>query len=288
VEYEDAVRSPYVNEYDFIAPYVEALADIVDMGSVKRSGLKLAADPLGGSAIGVYEKINQIYGLEIDIINRFVDPTFSFMTLDGDGKIRMDCSSPWAMASLLKLKGSYDLAFGNDTDADRHGIVTPEGGLMNPNHYLCVAIWYLFKHWTTDKDGIIMNLLAAEIKAVTGRDPASIYADLESEYGKSYYRRIDAPATPQLKNRLKKLDAEELELSELAGEKIERVYTVAPGNGAAIGGVKIVAENGWIAMRPSGTEDIYKIYAESFRSKEHLEELLETAGRIVSSLSASK
>ncbi len=356
VDYEAAVGSPSVEEYDFITPYVEALADIVDMGSIKRSGLKLAADPLGGSAIGVYRKINEIYGLDMEIVNPYVDPTFSFMTLDRDGKIRMDCSSEWAMASLVRLKDSYDLAFGNDTDADRHGIVTPVGGLMNPNHYLCVAIWYLFKHrkwarhlkigktlvsssmidriaaslkrevyevpvgfkwfaeglfegwlgfggeesagasflrfdssvWTTDKDGIIMNLLAAEIKAVTGRDPAEIYADFENEFGKSYYRRIDAPATQELKKRLKKLDEKELRLTDLAGEKIERIYTRAPGNGAPIGGVKIVTENGWVAVRPSGTEDIYKIYAESFRSEEHLNELLEDAGRVVSSLSAQK
>ncbi len=356
VDYEAALCSPSVKEYDFVTPYVEALADIVDMGSIKMSGLKLAADPLGGSAIGVYRKINEIYGLDIEIVNPYVDPTFSFMTLDRDGKIRMDCSSAWAMASLVRLKDSYDLAFGNDTDADRHGIVTPVGGLMNPNHYLCVAIWYLFKHrkwarhlkigktlvsssmidriaaslkrevyevpvgfkwfaeglfegwlgfggeesagasflrfdssvWTTDKDGIIMNLLAAEIKAVTGRDPAEIYADFENEFGKAYYRRIDAPATQELKKRLKKLDEKELRLTDLAGERIEKIYTRAPGNGASIGGVKIVTENGWVAMRPSGTEDIYKIYAESFRSREHLEELLEDAGRIVSSLSTQK
>ncbi|BBG65922.1 phosphoglucomutase [Hydrogenimonas sp.] len=352
LDYEEAVHSEYVSEYDFITPYVEALSDIVSLEVIKHSGLKLAADPLGGSAIGVYRKINEIYGLDIDIINPYVDPTFSFMTLDHDGKIRMDCSSKWAMASLVKLRDSYDLAFGNDTDSDRHGIVTPVGGLMNPNHYLCTATWYLFTHrkwpdslkigktvvsssmidkiaaslgravyevpvgfkwfadglfdeklgiggeesagasflrfdagvWTTDKDGIIMNLLAAEMKAVTGKDPAEIYAGFEEEFGKAYYRRIDAPATPQLKERLKNLDESEITETTLGGDKIEKIFTEAPGNRAPIGGLKIVTANGWIAIRPSGTEDIYKIYGESFLSEEHLEQLLEAAQNIVSAL----
>ncbi len=350
--YEEAIGSKRVKRYDFITPYVEALGDIVDMDVIARSGLKLAADPLGGSSIGVYKKINEIYDLDMDIINPYVDPTFSFMTLDHDGKIRMDCSSPWAMASLVKLKGRYDLAFGNDTDADRHGIVTPYGGLMNPNHYLSVAVWYLFKNrswpkklkigktlvsssmidrvakslerevyevpvgfkwfvdglydgwlgfggeesagasflrfdasvWSTDKDGIIMNLLAAEIRAKTGQDPARIYEEFEREFGKAYYRRIDAPATRELKERLKKLTPDDITVSTLAGEKIEKIYTEAPGNGAAIGGLKIVTENGWVAMRPSGTEDIYKIYAESFLDMEHLESLLKEAQKVVKSL----
>ncbi len=350
--YEEAIGSRFVKRYDFITPYVKALGDIVDMEAIARSGLKLAADPLGGSSIGVYKKINEVYDLDIDIINPYVDPTFSFMTLDHDGKIRMDCSSSWAMASLVKLKERYDIAFGNDTDADRHGIVTPYGGLMNPNHYLSVAVWYLFTNrswtkslkigktlvsssmidrvakslerevyevpvgfkwfvdglydgwlgfggeesagasflrfdasvWSTDKDGIIMNLLAAEIRAKTGQDPARIYEELEREFGKAYYRRIDAPASRELKERLKKLTPDDITVSTLAAEKIEKIYTEAPGNGAAIGGLKIVTENGWVAMRPSGTEDIYKIYAESFLDGEHLESLLKEAQKVVESL----
>ncbi|WP_457593601.1 phosphoglucomutase (alpha-D-glucose-1,6-bisphosphate-dependent) [Hydrogenimonas sp.] len=353
LSYEKALGSGHVDEYDFITPYVEALAGIVDMEAIASSRLHLGADPLGGSAIGVYKKIKEYYGLDMDIINPYADPTFSFMTLDRDGKIRMDCSSPWAMASLVKLKERYDLAFGNDTDADRHGIVTPEGGLMNPNHYLCVAIWYLFEKrgwpeslkigktlvsssmidriagslgrevyevpvgfkwfadglfegwlgfggeesagasflrksanvWTTDKDGIIMTMLAAEIKAKTGLDPAQIYAGFEKEFGKSYYTRLDAPATPELKRRLKNLAPEQIEATDLAGEKIEKIYSKAPGNGASIGGLKVVTKNGWVAMRPSGTENIYKIYAESFLSQAHLEELLKAAQQIVSELS---
>ncbi|WP_300362733.1 phosphoglucomutase (alpha-D-glucose-1,6-bisphosphate-dependent) [Hydrogenimonas sp.] len=353
LSYEEALASPYVEMYDFITPYVESLREIVDMDAIARSGLKIAADPLGGSALGVYKKIKEMYDLNMEIVNPWIDPTFSFMTLDHDGKIRMDCSSPWAMASLVRLKEDYDLAFGNDTDADRHGIVTPVGGLMNPNHYLSVAIWYLFKHrtswpedlkigktlvsssmidrvaadigkevyevpvgfkwfvdglyegwlgfggeesagasflrfdggvWSTDKDGIILNLLAAEIKAVTGRDPAEIYADFEEKFGKSYYARIDAPATPEQKAKLKALSPDDIEADELAGEKIVGIYTNAPGNGAPIGGLKLVTENGWVAMRPSGTEDIYKIYAESFLSPEHLAEIQKSAQRIVTEL----
>jgi phosphoglucomutase len=308
---------------------------------------------MGGTALPVYKKINELLGLNLLIVNEKTDPTFSFMTLDHDGKIRMDCSSPWAMASLVKLKDRYDLAFGNDTDADRHGIVTPVGGLMNPNHFLSVAIWYLFKYrtawpenlkigktlvsssmidrvaaslgkevyevpvgfkwfvdglyegwlgfggeesagasflrfdggvWSTDKDGIIMTMLAAEIKAKTGRDPAEIYADFEREFGKAYYARIDAPATPEQKARLKALTPGDIEADTLAGEKIVAIYTEAPGNGAPIGGLKLVTENGWAAMRPSGTEDIYKIYAESFLSEEHLARIQTEAQNIVSKL----
>ena len=348
--YEAALDSGLVEEYDFITPYVRALPRILDMEAIQKAGLKLAAAPLGGTALGVYRKIKELYGLDLTIVDPYVDPTFSFMTLDRDGKIRMDCSSPWAMASLVRLKDDYDLAFGNDTDADRHGIVTPVGGLMNPNHYLTVAIGYLFEHrkswpsdlkvgktlvsssmidrvaerlgkevyevpvgfkwfveglyegwlgfggeesagasflrrdgsvWSTDKDGIVMTLLAAEIKAVTGRDPAEIYADYEKLHGRSYYARIDAPATPEQKAKLKALTPEEVEAQTLAGERIVGIFTKAPGNGAPIGGLKIVTENGWAAMRPSGTEDIYKIYAESFLSPEHLEAIQADARRIV-------
>ena len=354
IDYESAMESGWIETYDFITPYVDALKEIVDIDAIKNSGLKLGVDPLGGSSLGVYEAIIERCGLKnLKIVNPVIDPTFSFMTLDHDGKIRMDCSSPWAMASLVHLKDKYDLAFGNDTDADRHGIVTPVGGLMNPNHYLSVAIWYLFKHrtqwpdnlkigktlvsssmidrvaeslgkevyevpvgfkwfseglyegwlgfggeesagasflrfdgrvWTTDKDGIILNLLAAEIKAVTGRDPAEIYADFEKEFGKAYYGRIDAPATPEQKARLKALSPEDITHKELAGEPIVAIYTKAPGNGAPIGGLKIVTAHGWAAMRPSGTEDIYKIYAESFLSEEHLKRIQQEAQAIVASL----
>ena len=348
--YEEALASPYVEMYDYITPYVEALREIIDMDAIQRSGLKIAADPLGGSALGVYKKIKEVYDLDMEIVNPYVDATFSFMTLDHDGKIRMDCSSPYAMASLVRLKEDYDLAFGNDTDADRHGIVTPVAGLMNPNHYLSVAIWYLFKHrtswpndlkigktlvsssmidrvakeigkevyevpvgfkwfvdglyegwlgfggeesagasflrfdggvWSTDKDGIILNLLAAEIKAVTGRDPAEIYADFETKHGKAYYARIDAPATPEQKAKLKALSPDDIKVDELAGEKILGIYTRAPGNDAPIGGLKVVAENAWFAARPSGTEDISKIYAESFKGKDHLKEVQDAAREIV-------
>ncbi len=352
ITYEAALRCDNVKRIDYITPYVAALDQVVDMQAVAQAGLKLAADPLGGSSLGVYQKIKEVYDLDLEIVNPRIDPAFSFMTLDHDGKIRMDCSSPWAMASLVKLKDRYDLAFGNDADADRHGIVTPAGGLMNPNHFLSVAIWYLFKHrgwpkelkigktlvssamidrvaeslgreiyevpvgfkwfseglyegwlgfggeesagasflrmdgtvWTTDKDGIVMAMLAAEILAKTGRDPAEIYASFEEEFGKAYYGRIDAPATPEQKARLKSLRPEDITVTTLGGEKIEAIYTQAAGNGAPIGGLKIVTENGWIALRPSGTEDIYKIYAESFLSEKHLATIQEEAKAIVASL----
>ncbi len=353
VSYEEALQSKYVSAYDFITPYVEALCEIIDFKVIKNAKFRLAADPLGGSSIQVYEKIKEYYHLDMEIIHPYADFTFSFMTLDHDGKIRMDCSSPYAMASLLKLKDRYDLAFANDTDADRHGIVTPKGGLINPNHYLSVAIWYLFTHrknftkdlkvgktlvsssmidrvcanlgidvyevpvgfkwfadglsegwlgfageesagasflrndasvWTTDKDGIIMTLLSAEIMAVTGKDIADIYAEFEAEFGKSYYERIDAPASLEQKKILKNLDAESLNIQILGGEKIEKIFTKASGNGASIGGVKIVTQNGWVAMRPSGTEDIYKIYAESFLSKEHLKQIQTEAQNLIKEL----
>ncbi len=347
---EEAMGSGFIEEYDFITPYVEALPQIVDIEAIRRAGLKIGVDPMGGASIGVYQKINEIHQLNLEIVNPFVDPTFSFMTLDHDGKIRMDCSSPYAMASLIHLKNDYDIAFGNDADADRHGIVTKSAGLMNPNHYLSTAIKYLFKNrpewtrdlkigktlvssamidrvaealgrkvyevpvgfkwfslglfnaelgfggeesagasflrfnastWTTDKDGIIMNLLAAEILAVTGEDPAQLYRKLEEKFGVSYYRRIDAPATPQEKAKIKALKPEDITTETLGGEKIEAIFTKAPGNHQEIGGVKITTKNGWVAIRPSGTEDIYKIYAESFTSWEHLQLLLEDAVKII-------
>ena len=353
VSYEEARASKYVLEYDFITPYVEALSQIIDFKAIKNAKFKLAADPLGGSSIQIYEKIKEYYHLDMEIIHPYVDFTFSFMTLDHDGKIRMDCSSPYAMASLLEHKDKYDLAFANDTDADRHGIVTPKGGLINPNHYLSVAIWYLFTHrkkftkdlkvgktlvsssmidrvcanlgvevyevpvgfkwfaeglfegwlgfggeesagasflrndgsvWTTDKDGIIMTLLSAEIMATTGKDIADIYAEFEEEFGTSYYARIDAPASIEQKKILKNLDAESVTMQTIGGEKIEKILTKASGNGASIGGLKIVTQNGWVAMRPSGTEDIYKIYAESFLSQEHLKQIQEEAQHLMKEL----
>lgn len=353
VSYEQTLDSPYVEAFDFITPYVEALGRIVDMEAIQKSTLKLAADPLGGSSIPVYQKIKSYYDLDMDIIHPYADATFSFMTLDHDGKVRMDCSSPDAMASLLRLKDQYDLAFANDTDADRHGIVTPKGGLINPNHYLSVAIWYLFKYrknftadlkvgktlvsssmiervcsslgrevyevpvgfkwfvdglyegwlgfggeesagasflcmdgsvWSTDKDGMIMTLLSAEIMAVTGKDISEIYAEFEAAFGSAYYGRIDAPATLQQKSVLKALDAASIKIDTLGGEKIEHILTHAPGNGAAIGGLKIVTKNGWAAMRPSGTEEIYKIYAESFISQEHLQVIQQEAQLVMQQL----
>ncbi len=339
INYEKALKK--IKTDDFITPYVKDLNKIVDMDLIKKSKLKVAADPLGGSAIPVYKKINEIWGLDFDIKDSNVDFTFSFMPPDKDGQIRMDCSSPYAMSNLLKLKDQYDLAFANDTDSDRHGIVTPKGGLINPNHYLSVAMWYLFKHrnwpkhlkvgktvvtssmidiianslgievyetpvgfkyfgkglyegwlgfageesagasflrfdknvWSSDKDGIIMNLLAIEIMAKTGKDIADIYAGFESEFGKSYYKRVDAPASKEQKEMLKSIT--HLNIKNLAGEKIEKFYTKAPGNNEPIGGMKITTQNSWVAFRPSGTEDIYKIYAESFVSKQHLEKIIE-------------
>ena len=351
--YEEALESDYINTYDYVTPYVEALTQIVDMDAIAKSGIRIGVDPLGGASVDVYKKINEIYGLDMDIVNPHIDPTFSFMTLDHDGKIRMDCSSPSAMASLVALKDKYDIAFGNDADSDRHGIVTPTIGLMNPNHYLSVAIWYLFGNrpdwdkglkigktlvssamidrvaddlgvevlevpvgfkwfvdglfegtlgfggeesagasflrfdgtvWSTDKDGIILNLLAAEMWAKLGKDPSVLYAALEEKFGRSYYKRVDAPATVEEKAAIKAIDPEKLSLSVLAGEPVEDILTHAKGNGAAIGGLKVISKNGWFAIRPSGTEDIYKIYAESFISQEHLELILKEAQVLVASL----
>ncbi len=350
VSLQEALESENVQEYDFITPYVLALKEIVDIDAIKSSKLKIGVDPMGGSGIGVYKKIKEIYGLNMDIVNEYADPTFSFMCCDRDGKIRMDCSSPYAMASLITLKEKYDIAFANDPDFDRHGIVTPSVGLMNPNHYLSVAIWYLFSSrerwsselgigktvvsssmidrvadslgkkvievpvgfkwfvdglfrgtlgfggeesagasflrfdgsaWSTDKDGIILNLLAAEITAKTKKDPGEIYKEFEAKYGKAYYQRIDAPASPQQKAVLKNLSLENITSKTLAGEDIESIFTKADGNGAKIGGLKVTSKNGWFAARPSGTEDIYKIYAESFISDEHLLEIQKEAKEIV-------
>jgi phosphoglucomutase len=340
-----------VRAEDFLMPYVEDLRNVVDMRAIRSAGLRLAVDPLGGAAVHYWEPINRVFGLDITLTNPTVDPTFSFMTVDHDGKIRMDCSSPYAMARLLALKDRYRLAFGNDTDADRHGIVTPSAGLLNPNHYLAVAIRYLLTHrpgwranavvgktlvsssildrvvaalgrqlyevpvgfkwfaaglddgsccfggeesagasfvrvdgsaWTTDKDGLIMGLLAAEITARTGRDPGEHYRQLTEQFGSFYYTRIDAPAAPAAKARLAKLAPTDVRATELAGEPITTKLTVAPGNGAPIGGLKVIAAGGWFAARPSGTEDIYKIYAESFRDQAHLARIVTEAQSIVS------
>jgi phosphoglucomutase len=345
-----AANAPTTREHDFIMPYVNDLKNVIDMEAIRSAGLKLGVDPLGGASQPYWEPINSVYGLDIAVVNNSIDPTFSFMTLDHDGKIRMDCSSPYAMASLVKLKDKYQVAFGNDTDADRHGIVTPSAGLLNPNHYLAVAIQYLLTHreqwmshvvvgktlvsssmidrvvnklgrtlsevpvgfkwfapglfngtccfggeesagasflrhdgtvWTTDKDGIIMDLLAAEITATTGKDPGEHFRELVAEFGMPYYTRIDAPASPEQKAKLGKLSPESVQESTLAGDVITAKLTRAPGNDAPIGGLKVVTESGWFAARPSGTENIYKIYAESFKSESHLEAIVSEAQQIV-------
>ncbi len=345
-----AMQAATTHQYDYITPYVTDLRNVIDMAAIRDSGLKIGVDPMGGASIDFWEPIVEMYGLNIEVVNPRVDPTFGFMTVDKDGKIRMDCSSPYAMASLITLKDRFDVAFGNDSDADRHGIVTPSVGLMNPNHYLAVAIWYLFQHrpgwradaaigktlvsssmidrvaahlgrrlaevpvgfkwfvdglidgsfgfggeesagasflrhdgtvWTTDKDGIILDLLAAEITAVTGRDPGMHYRALTEQFGDPVYERTDVVATPEQKAVLERLSPEMVAAQELAGEKITAKLTSAPFNNASIGGLKVVTENGWFAARPSGTEDIYKIYAESFRGKDHLKQIFAEAQEIV-------
>jgi phosphoglucomutase len=345
-----ALRAASTREEDFILPYVRDLQNVIDMDVIRVAGLKLAVDPLGGAAVHYWEPINEIYKLDIAVVNPEVDAAFAFMTVDHDGKIRMDCSSPYAMAGLVGLKDRYRVAFANDPDADRHGIVVPSLGLMNPNHYLAVAIRYLLTHrpdwaadvavgktlvssgmidrvvhqlgrrlcevpvgfkwfvaglfdgsfgfggeesagasflrrdgtvWTTDKDGPIMNLLAAEITARTGKDPGEHFQELAAEFGMPHYTRIDAPATPAEKARLEKLSPEAVKAAALAGEPITARLTRAPGNGAAIGGLKVVAANGWFAARPSGTENIYKIYAESFKDEAHLNAIVNEAQEIV-------
>ena len=357
IPFERALKADTTQFYDYITPYVRDLENVVDMKAVAAAGLRLGVDPLGGAAVAYWEPIADRYGISIDVVNPRVDPTFAFMTLDKDGKIRMDCSSHHAMQGLIGLKDKYDIAFGNDTDVDRHGIVTPGAGLMNPNHYLAAAVWYLFQHrpgwrtdaaigktlvstamidrvakslgksvaevpvgfkwfvdgllsgaygfggeesagasflridgtaWTTDKDGIIMDLLAAEMLAKTEKDPGQIYGDLESRFGRCFYERMDAPATVGQKEILKKLSKDQVPAKTLAGEPITAVLTHAPGNGAAIGGLKVVAENGWFAARPSGTEDIYKIYAESLISQDHLRRIQTEAQAMVTAAFGSQ
>jgi len=350
IPFSTAIKADTTHEQDLVMPYVEDLRNIVDMDAIRGAGLKLGVDPLGGAAEPYWEPINSLYDLNIVVVNPVIDPTFSFMTVDHDGKIRMDPSSPYAMARLVGLKDRFQVAFANDPDSDRHGVVVPSAGLMNPNHYLAVAIRYLLTHrkwpadvavgktlvssgmidrvvnklgrrlceipvgfkwfvpglfegslcfggeesagasflrhdgtvWTTDKDGPIMDLLAAEITARTGKDPGDHYQELEAEFGKSYYARLDAPATSQQKSRLSKLSPEAISTTQLAGEPIRTKLTSAPGNNAPIGGLKVVAENGWFAARPSGTEDIYKIYAESFKDQAHLNAIVNDAQEIVS------
>ncbi len=351
-----AGQATTTHRHNYIGTYVSDLKNIIDIAAINTAGLQLGIDPLGGSGVAYWEPIIEQYGLDIEIVNPTIDPTFRFMPLDWDGKIRMDCSSPYAMANLIALKDRFDVAFGNDADNDRHGIVT-RSGLMNPNHYLAVSIAYLFANrpdwksdagigktlvssslidrvaarlkrklvevpvgfkwfvngllegslgfggeesagasflrrdgtvWSTDKDGIIMDLLAAEMMAKTGKDPSQLYRDLTGELGEPVYERIDAPATPEQKAVLSKLSPEQVKATELAGDRIVSMLTKAPGNGASIGGLKVVTDNGWFAARPSGTEDVYKLYAESFKGEEHLKRIQEEAQALVTRALASQ
>ncbi|MBV8361962.1 MAG: alpha-D-glucose phosphate-specific phosphoglucomutase [Deltaproteobacteria bacterium] len=346
----EKVHGSVIRTYDFMSAYVKDLANVLDMEAIRASGLKLGVDPLGGAAVHYWEPIRDLYGLDLAIVNPRVDPAFGFMTIDHDGKIRMDCSSPYAMAGLVQLKERFAVAWANDTDADRHGIVTPSSGLMNPNHFLAVAIRYLLTHrpdwpgaaaigktmvssrlidrvvhqsgrrllevpvgfkwfvpglfdgsccfggeesagasflrrngttWTTDKDGLLLGLLAAEITAVTGHDPGEHMRELCAEFGTSFYTRIDSPLRPEDRTRLAEIDSGAVRASELAGDPITSKLTQAPGDGAPLGGVKVETANGWFAVRPSGTENIYKIYAESFKDQAHLDEMVEQARQIV-------
>jgi len=350
IPFQQALSADTTRRHDYVGPYVQDLEKILDMEAITGSGLKIGVDPLGGAGVGFWEPIADRFGLNIEVVNPAVDPTFGFMTVDKDGKIRMDCSSPYAMAGLIGLKDKFDIAFGNDPDTDRHGIVTRGAGLLAPNHYLAVAVWYLFQNrpewkpeacvgktlvsssmidrvaahlerrlsevpvgfkwfvdglldgscgfggeesagasflrkdgtvWSTDKDGIIMNLLAAEIMAKTGRAPDELYRDLEERFGSPVYERIDTEASSAEREALKTLSPEMVTAKEMAGEKIRAKLTHAPGNNAPIGGLKVVAENAWFAARPSGTEDVSKIYAESFKGKEHLKKVQEAAREIV-------
>jgi phosphoglucomutase len=344
--YDRARKSAQIHQHDYIGAYVADLANVVDMDAIRASGVKIGIDPLGGASVHFWQPIIERYGIAATIVNDAVDPTFRFMTVDWDGKVRMDCSSPYAMARLIGMRDKFDVAFANDTDADRHGIVTRSSGLMNPNHYLAAAISYLYGNrpqwghgcavgktvvssgiidrvaaklerklvevpvgfkwfvagllgstlgfageesaggsflrrdgsvWTTDKDGLTLGLLAAEITARTKRDPGELYAGLTRELGVPFYERIDAPATKVERDLLQTVSPERIAMKELAGEPIRAQLTAAPGNGQAFGGIKVIAENGWFAARPSGTEDVYKIYAESFRSEKHLHQIQQAA-----------
>jgi len=351
IPYERARVARTIHRYDYVGSYVDDLASVVDLDVIRSAGLRIGVDPLGGATVAYWKPIVERYGIGVEVVNDSVDPTFRFMPLDWDGKIRMDCSSTYAMATLIGLKDRFDIAFGNDTDGDRHGIVTPRGGLMNPNHFLATAIFYLFTHrpgwpdhaavgktlvsssvidrvaarieralvevpvgfkwfvpglldgslgfggeesagasflrrngevWVTEKDGLIMDLLAVELMARTGRDPAELYEDLTRELGASVYERRDAPATAEQKAVLLKLSPEDIDAATLAGDPIQAILTTAPGNGEVIGGVKVVTANGWFAARPSGTEEVYKLYAESFRGTDHLRRIQEEAQAILS------
>jgi phosphoglucomutase len=350
VTFEKAIKADTTHHHDYVTPYVEDLQNVIDMEAIAKEGLRIGVDPMGGSSIPYWDPIAARYSLSLEVVNRVVDPTFSFMTLDKDGKIRMDCSSPYAMAGLIRLSDRFDLAFGNDTDTDRHGIVTRSRGLLNPNHYLAASVWYLFQNrsgwrndaavgktlvssamidrvaahlqkrlaevpvgfkwfveglldgsygfggeesagasflrkdgsvWTTDKDGIIMDLLACEITARTAKDPGELYKGLEDRFGASLYERMDAPATSAQKAVLQKLSPEMVQGEELAGEPIIAKLTRAPGNNEPIGGIKVVTESGWFAARPSGTEEIYKLYTESFKGRDHLIRIQEEAQSVI-------